>query len=164
MRQQRGSGDGCSAPPLSSGEERRAGADVMVSLKRRGCLVAQRRVGVAFIVRGDPAIEGGDQRQGAGPLVEPQAFFLSGSHEALGVSIALGMIVTGGGLMNRQAGAGFHEGERGGLTAMNAHHCHPGASGALRKLSVHGHVQGRQPPSCTSRGPPRWRPSQSPPP
>src|SRR5687768_3819365 len=110
--------DPCNAPHLSSGEERRTGAVVVVAFKLPGRFVAQGGVEVLLVVRGDPGFQGTDYGKGTGPFLEPEAFFFECAHPALGVSITLGIVVAGKGLLNPQGVTGLHKGERGGLTAV----------------------------------------------
>jgi hypothetical protein len=106
------------------------------------------------IIVGDPAAKSTDQGEGAGPLLQPEAFLVARTHHPLGIGMTLGVVVAGQGLLAPQETASFHEGPRGRLPPMVTHQGHVLAPSAMRKLALHRHVQSRQPlPSgagCTS--------------
>src|ERR671918_1286633 len=107
--------------------------------------VTERRMEVAGVVGGEPAVEGFEESGRTGPLVQPHQLLFQGPQEALGVGVALGIAVAGEGLADAQGGAGAHEGERGWLTAVIGHQVHALALDAIWELLVHGAVQSHQP-------------------
>ena len=111
----------CSAPHLSSGKERRTGAIVVVSFELPGRLVAQSGMQVMRVVRGDPSAQGTDEGKGTAPFLEPEALLLEGAHQALGIGIALGIVLAGKGLMDAQGTTRLDEGQRRRLAAVIAH-------------------------------------------
>lgn len=120
-------------------------AVTVFSFKLPGRLVAQGGVQVVLIVRWDPGVQGTDQGKGTGPFLEPEAFFFERAHQALGVGIALGIVVAGKGLLDPQGATGIHEGARRRLTAVVTHEGQSLLPGPIGKLSVDRHVQRGQP-------------------
>jgi hypothetical protein len=59
----------------------------------------------------DPVVEGLEEGARAGPLAEPDQLLLQRPEEPLGIGVALGIAVAGGGLADVDRCAGAHEGE-----------------------------------------------------
>jgi hypothetical protein len=132
-----------------------------------------------LVVVVDPRLECTGSGEGTRPLLQPEAFLFQRAHHALGVGMALGVVIARKGLLDSQGPTGPHEGPRGGLTAVVTHQRKPLVLGAFRELVLHGHIQGREPmlrcapdPSIvaddrlgtTNRAPRRCRPNQRLPP
>src|SRR6478735_7859379 len=83
--------------------------------------VAEGRMEIGGIVIDEPAFEGREKGDRAGPLTQPDQLLLEGPEEPLGVGVALGVAIAGEGLPDAHGGAGAHEGERGRLAAPRAH-------------------------------------------
>jgi hypothetical protein len=77
--------------------------------------------------------------------VEPDQLLLQGPQEALGVGVALGVVVAREGLADAERGAGAHEGDRGRLAAVVGHQVDAPAFDAVRELAVDGAVERDQP-------------------
>jgi hypothetical protein len=98
-----------------------------------------------LVVPPDPAFQPADQPEGTAPFLQPEALLFEGAHEALGISVALRVIVAGKHLMAPQGAAGRHEGDRGQLTAVIAHEGQALIPDAVGELAVDCHVQRCQP-------------------
>ena len=107
--------------------------------------IPETRMQIADVERLEPPREGIPHREGAGPLAQPEAFLLEGADAALGVGVALRVVVAGEGLGDAELAAGGQEAHRGRLTAVVAHQMQRLALDPHRELAIHRHVQGRQP-------------------
>jgi hypothetical protein len=117
----------------------------MVSFQLLGCFGAHGRVSGLLVVCDNPGLKGSNQLERAGPRPPPQACFFEGAHEARGIGMALGIMVTGEGLLNLQRRTSSHKGRRGGLAAMVTHRRQALATGPAGELAVRGHVHCGQP-------------------
>ena len=112
---------------------------------RLGRPIPETRMQVADVELLEPPGDGIGQFKGAAPLPQPHAFLLERADAALGVGVALGIVVAGEGLRDPQLATGTHEGDRGGLAAIVRHQVQAVPPHAVRELAVNGHVKRHQP-------------------
>ena len=96
-------------------------APVVIPLKLCRWHGSQGRMQIMLVVVRDPIIECLDQRDGAGPFLQPQALLFAGPYDSLCIRIARRVVRAGEGVMTAQSAASFHKGERGGVTPMITH-------------------------------------------
>ena len=119
-------------------------ADPLV-LERLGRPIPEAGMQIADVERLKPPSDVIRQREGTRPLPQPEALLLERANTALGIGVALRVVVAGEGLGDVQRPAGGQEAHRGRLTAVIAHQMQRLALDAVRELAIDGHVQGGQP-------------------
>ena len=93
----------------------------------------------------EPAFKRAHYRKGTGPVLQPETLLLEGAHDALGIGVALGIIIAGQGLIDAQRRARLDEGQRRRLIAVIAHERQALPSGPIRELLVDCHIHSRHP-------------------
>jgi hypothetical protein len=148
----------CNAPHLSSGQERRTGAVVVILLNRLGRLGAQGGVAIRRLVINHPRRKGPDERQRARPRASPAACRLAGAHAARRGGLALGMVLPGKRRRPLHGATGLPDGARRRLPAMSTQAGQSFALSPWRALALNGHL--RRSFSSTSPRARRERPSR----
>jgi hypothetical protein len=89
----------------------------------------------------DPASNCSHQGAGAGQFLQPPTRFVEGAHDPFRVGVALGVVITGEGLMNPPPRAGLYAHHRRGLTPVVRHQRQTRPTRPRRALPVDRHVQ-----------------------
>jgi hypothetical protein len=98
-----------------------------------------------LVITSDPALEGTGDGERTAPLMQPETFFFQRIHYALGVSIALRVVIAGKRLLDSQETASLHKGGDRRLTSIITHERQPLAAYTLGQLAVDGHIDGPEP-------------------
>jgi len=114
-------------------------------LERLGRPIPEAGMQIADVELLEPSGDGIGQLKGAGPLPQPDALFLQRADAALGVRVALGVVVAREGLLNPELATGPQEGDRRRLAAVIRHQPQRLAAHAVRELPIERHVQRLEP-------------------
>ena len=98
-----------------------------------------------LVIMSDPSPDCPDQREWAGPFLQPKALLFESADDPLRIRVAFRIVVTGEGLMNPQDRTDLHERQRGRLAPVITHQAQVLASCPIGKLAVDRHIQGGQP-------------------
>ena len=89
---------------------------------------------IVCIVPGDPRRQSEFKLQGIRPLTEPGEFFFECSHEPFRTGVSFRVVIAREGLCDTECRAGFHKGDRCGLTPLPLNPL-PGVDAALPALA-----------------------------
>jgi hypothetical protein len=97
------------------------------------------------VVASDPALEGMSYGDRTGPLVPPEAFLFQRTHHALGIGVALRVVIAGTRLLDPQETASLPKGGGRRWASVITHERQPLAASTLGELAVDGHIDGLEP-------------------
>src|SRR5688572_7607983 len=101
-----------------------------------------------LVIVSDPPLEGTGSGEMTSPLVQPEAFLFQRTHPALGVGVALRVVIAGKRLLDPQETARLHEGGGRRVASVITHERQSLAPCTVGELAVDGHIDGQEPMWC----------------